>query len=248
MIKAVLFDLDDTLLGNHMDTFIPSYFKLLGQYAETYLPRDEFLKVLMTATHVMTTNVDPLLTNREVFWLSFTEQTGLDSAEMESFFNTFYQEQFLVLESVTTRRETAVSLINACQAQNLKVVIATNPMFPRIAVEARLQWAGLPVSEFDFDLITTYETMHATKPNPMYYQEILERIGVDAGESLMVGDDWENDISPAASVGCYTYWLPMNGENEPVEPNVVSNYGSLDDLYSLITSGWLTELTSRVGD
>ena len=242
MLKAVLFDLDDTLLGNHMDTFIPRYFGLLGQYAEVYLPRDEFLKTLMTATHVMAANTDPTTTNRDVFWQSFNEQTGLDAQEMEPFFDAFYANQFLALESVMTRRETAVSLINACQSQNLKVVIATNPMFPRPAVEARLKWAGLPVTAFDFDLVTTYENMHATKPQPIYYEEILERIGVASGEALMVGDDWGNDMVPANSIGCYTYWLPMNGEIAPPQDDVVTQYGSLDELYNLVESGWLAQL------
>jgi HAD superfamily hydrolase (TIGR01549 family) len=244
MLKAVLFDLDDTLLGNHMDTFIPRYFALLGQYAEAYLPRDEFLKILMMATRVMIANVDPSLTNREVFWHTFVEQTGLSQDEVEPFLDAFYVDQFLALESVTTRRETAVSLIKACQSQNLKIVIATNPMFPRLAVEARLKWAGLPVTAYDFDLVTTYENMHATKPQPSYYQEVLQMIGVPANEALMVGDDWENDIVPANSLGCYTYWLPMNGESAPPQDSVATKYGSLDDLYQLVESGWLAQVAA----
>ena len=244
MLKAILFDLDDTLLGNHVDTFVPRYFALLGQYAEAYLPRDEFLKVLMSATQAMIANTDSALTNRDVFWRSFAEQTGLDPAQMEPFFDKFYEDQFLALESVVTRRQTAVPLIKACQAQNFKVVIATNPLFPRLAIEARLRWAGLPVTEYDFDLVTTYENMHAAKPQPAYYEEILARIGVDAAEALMVGDDWENDIEPAAAVGCYTYWLPMNGESESPHADLATNYGSLDDLYNLVTSGWLAELAA----
>jgi FMN phosphatase YigB (HAD superfamily) len=117
-------------------------------------------------------------------------------------------------------------------------------MFPRPAVETRLRWAGLPVSEFDFALITSYENMHTTKPRPAYYEEILAQIGVAAAESLMVGDDWGNDIEPAASVGCFTYWLPMNGESGPPHADLVTKYGSLDDLFSLVASGWLAELTA----
>jgi FMN phosphatase YigB (HAD superfamily) len=109
-------------------------------------------------------------------------------------------------------------------------------------VEARLRWAGLPVSEFDFELVTTYENMHAAKPQPAYYEEILAQIDLAAAETLMVGDDWENDIVPAASVGCYTYWLPMNGETVPPEAAMATEYGSLDDFYSLVTSGWLADL------
>jgi len=38
MIQTILFDLDETLLGNHMDTFLPSYFALLGKHAARYIP------------------------------------------------------------------------------------------------------------------------------------------------------------------------------------------------------------------
>lgn len=242
MIKAVLFDLDDTLLGNHMDTFIPQYFSLLGRYAEAYLPRDQFLKILMVATQVMVKNTDPTITNRDAFWQSFTEQTGLNAAEMESFFTRFYENQFLQLESVVSRRETAVPLVKLCQQKGLKVVVATNPMFPSPAIEARLNWAGLPVAEFEFDLITTYENMHATKPHPIYYQEILDRIDVTPGEVLMVGDSWENDIEPSASLGCATYWLPMNGENGPPNAEIVTKIGTLEELHDLVSTGWLEKL------
>jgi HAD superfamily hydrolase (TIGR01549 family) len=244
MLKAVLFDLDDTLLGNHMDTFIPRYFSLLGKYAEAHLPRDEFLQVLLVATQMMASNTDPAQTNREVFWHSFTSQTGLNAKEMEPFFDKFYQNEFMAMESVVTRRETAVSLVRLCQQKGCKIVIATNPMFPRTAVEARLRWAGLPVTEFDFDLVTTYEMMHATKPHPAYYEEIMTHIGVAADEVLMVGDDWENDIAPAASIGCFTYWLPMNGEPGPPDTDLVTKYGTLAELYDLVNSCWLTELVA----
>ncbi|PIE82073.1 MAG: hydrolase [Chloroflexi bacterium] len=241
MLKAVLFDLDDTLLGNHMDSFLPRYFELLGQYAERYLPWEQFLKEMMMATKAMVENIDASLTNRDVFWQNFHEQTGLDSKELESYFDEFYRNEFHALKSVVTKRETAVSLINLCQERGYKVVIATNPMFPRPAVEARLAWAGLPVTEFDFDLVTTYEIMHATKPHVAYYQEILATIDVAAADALMVGDDWENDIEPAAAIGCFTYWLPMSGETAPPEPTRVTKFGSLDDLYDLLSSFWLAE-------
>jgi HAD superfamily hydrolase (TIGR01549 family) len=243
MIKAVLFDLDDTLLGNHMDTFIPQYFALLSQYFEAYFSRNEFLRVMMTGTHLMSTNVDPALTNRDVFWEYFFGETGFDSAQMEPFFHAFYENQFLNLESIVTRRETAVPLIQACQSQNLKVVIATNPLFPSSAIEARLCWAGLPVSDYNFDLITTFDVMHAAKPQPAYYEEILAYVEVAPDEALMVGDNWEHDIEPAAQVGCFTYWLPMNGEASPPDPDLVTKLGTLETLYELVTSGWLTELT-----
>ncbi len=78
-------------------------------------------------------------------------------------------------------------------------------MFPRIAVERRLVWGKL--DGLNFDLITTYHNMHATKPHPQYYREILSKLDCPPAEALMVGDDWELDLAPAASLGMHTFWI-----------------------------------------
>jgi len=140
MLKAVLFDLDDTLLGNDMDRFLPGYFALLGQHAERYLPRDRFLQELMTCTEAMIRDVDPSLSNRDVFWQHFARRTGLDVDELEAFFEQFYRHQFHQLRDRTEKRPFAAELVQFCLDQNLEVVVATNPLFPLIAIEARLAW------------------------------------------------------------------------------------------------------------
>jgi FMN phosphatase YigB (HAD superfamily) len=81
--------------------------------------------------------------------------------------------------------------------------------------------------------------MHATKPNTDYYREILQRIEVEPSHALMVGDDWENDIVPAASVGCFTDWLPESDAAVPPDFEGLTKSGSLDELYALLSSGWL---------
>jgi FMN phosphatase YigB (HAD superfamily) len=95
------------------------------------------------------------------------------------------------------------------------MAVATNPVFPRTAVEQRLDWAGVPAREFPYDLITTYENMHATKAHPAYYREILSRLNRKPGECLMVGDDRQRDIEPAAGEGIPVFWVhsdaPPNG-------------------------------------
>ncbi len=237
MLQAVLFDLDDTLLGNDMDTFIPRYFALLGRYAERYLPRKQFLQELMVCTQAMIANTDTAVTNRDVFWTAFQQRTGLDPAEMEAFFDVFYAEQFSQLADVATRQPDAPKLLRFCFARGLKVVIATNPMFPQRAIEQRLAWAGIPVSDFAYDLVTSYENMHATKPHPAYYSEILRQIEVEPAAALMVGDDWENDMVPAAAVGCATYWTPAI-ESPPPDAALITGCGSLAQLQNLLAAGW----------
>jgi len=242
MLEAVLFDLDDTLLGNNMDTFIPRYFALLGKYAERYMARDQFLRDLMVCTEAMIGSTDTAVSNHDIFWTVFQQRTGLDPAELEPFFETFYAEQFPQLAAVTTQLACVPQLLQLCFARGLKVVIATNPMFPRKAVEERLRWAGVPVTEYAYDLVTTYETMHVTKPHPAYYREILAHIHVDPASALMVGDDWGNDIVPAAAVGCATYWLP-GGEAVPPDVSLLTGWGTLSQLYGLLAAGWPDNLS-----
>ncbi|MBP7999919.1 MAG: HAD family hydrolase [Chloroflexi bacterium] len=239
MLKAILFDLDDTLLGNKMDSFLPQYFRLLGQYAAALFDKDRFLPDMLFSTKVMMSNTDPAHTNREIFWQAFQQRTGLDPAELEPFFDRFYREQFPALQAVCEPIPGAVELVEWALAQNMPVVIATNPMFPRVAIEERLRWANLPVMQYPFALVTTYECMHATKPNQAYYEEILAHIGMDAPNCLMVGDDWKNDMEPALALGMSTFWITDGtGEGDVTQ---VMGYGSLADLATRLYAGWLKD-------
>lgn len=218
-IQAILFDLDDTLLGNNMEHFLPRYFALLGEYARPiFADRRQLLQELLHGTQAMIADLDPTRTNREKFWRTFTERTGLDQAEAEPFFNRFYEEEFPRLQAVTEQRPAARRVVRACFDRGLQVVIATNPLFPRRAIEHRLAWAGVPVTEFDFALVTSYENVHAAKPHAAYYREILARIGAEPETTLMVGDHWENDMAPAAGLGMRVFWIAPEGAEPPGTP------------------------------
>lgn len=236
-LDAVLFDLDDTLLGNNMDVFLQGYFPLLTEYVKPVLDSDRFLPELLRATQAIINNQDLELTNRQVFWRVFCERNGLEQSEVEPFFARFYVEKFGVLEKLTDQRPEAAPLIRWCKQQGLKVVVATNPLFPLSAVEQRLSWAGVPVENSDFDLVTSLENMHSSKPHPSYYSEILATIGVEPGRALMVGDDWQNDIVPANSLGLHTFWIAPTDVEMP-DGLVLDGRGQLTDLFQLFKNNW----------
>lgn len=248
MIQAILFDLDDTLLGNGMKSFMPGYFDLLGQHASAYLEKQRFLAELLHCTQAMMSNTEPALSNRDVFWAAFEQRTGLQVDELEPFFDHFYRNDFSELQAITQQRPAAAGLVRACLAQGLQVVVATNPVFPRVAIEQRLLWAGIPETEFDYALVTSYENMCATKPHQAYYRQILDTIGCSPQAALMVGDHWENDIAPAAALGLSTYWITPDGAAPP-DATLASEYGTLDKLHQLVLSGWLDTLpTGEIRD
>ncbi|MCL4871321.1 MAG: HAD family hydrolase [Anaerolineae bacterium] len=237
MLQAILFDLDDTLLRNKMDSFLPHYFKLLGEYAAALMDKERFMQEMLMGTRAMINNNDPTLTNREVFWRVFQQRTGLDPAIVEPYFTQFYQEQFPSLQEITEPVPGAVDLVEWAFAKGFQVVVATNPLFPRIAIEERLRWANLPVSHYPFALVTCYEEMHAAKPNQAYYHEILARIHCRPDQALMVGDDQQNDILPPTALGMASFWLHDGPDSEYDSPT--RGHGSLADLAICLQAGWL---------
>jgi HAD superfamily hydrolase (TIGR01549 family) len=239
MLHAVLFDLDNTLLENDVNSFLQGYFPILSEFASDYLDTDHFIHNLMASTQAMIANSDRSLTNRQVFWADFCRRTGVAQEEIEPHFDRFYREHFGRLRPLTSTRPAAAHVVRYCLEQGLKVVIATNPLFPLEAIRQRLAWAGVPAERFEFALVTAYETMHAAKPSAAYYQEILDRIKVRATQALMVGDDWINDIAPTERMGFHTYWLTNGTDDLPDNGVVPDGYGDLDALYGRLAAGWL---------
>lgn len=202
-MKAILFDLDDTLLENPMDSFLPAYFEALTRKVAHLVSANEFMMYLMQATQATIADTDPERTNEEVFWTVFGPAVEVPEDELMPLLEDFYTNDFPRLRRYTERRPEARDLVRQAFDQGYDVVIATNPLFPRQAILHRLAWAG--VADFPYALVTSYENMHFTKPHPAYYQEIADRIVQAPADCLMVGDDVENDIEPAAKLGMHTF-------------------------------------------
>jgi len=204
-IRAVLFDLDDTLLENNMDRFVKEYFDLLTPNMAHLVPPEKFISALLHATYAMIKTGDPAITNRQTFIDDFFPRVGRTAEEMMPLFDDFYAVQFGKLRSLTRPNPSARVAIQTAFDTGCDVVIATNPIFPETAIRQRMEWAG--VLDFPFKLITSYEVMHSAKPNSRYYSEILEHIGRNPDECIMVGDDWGNDIVPAMKANLQVFWV-----------------------------------------
>jgi FMN phosphatase YigB (HAD superfamily) len=213
MTHTVLLDLDDTLLVNKMEQFLPAYFELLGGYLEQIAPPERMLPELIAGTQAMLANLDPRLTLEEVFSSHFYPALGLKQSEVADSIERFYREQFPRLREQTQPIAGVYDFVRGLLARENELVVATNPLFPRLAVEERLRWAGLPPQEIGFTLITSFENSHFAKPNPEYFAEILAKLGRNPGEAIMVGDDLERDIQPAAALGMQVYLALQGQEN-----------------------------------
>ncbi|WP_242822444.1 HAD family hydrolase [Thermaerobacter marianensis] len=211
-IEAVLFDLDGTLLELDMDRFLPVYLQRLAAWVADLFDPEDFLRQLIRATTAVMQNRDRSRTNHEllyeVLWagLDPARHPGARREQRQAAlarFDRFYREQFPQLQFMARRRPEAAAVVDAARARGWKVVLATNPIFPWLAIAERLRWAGLEPDRFD--LVTVLENMHSCKPQPDYYLEIAGRIGVEPGRCLMVGNDLRDDIAPARVAGMAVY-------------------------------------------
>jgi FMN phosphatase YigB (HAD superfamily) len=240
MSLTLLLDLDDTLLDSNMNAFIPAYFQKLAGYLANRVSPDELVKYLMIGTRQMMSNTDPRQTLRETFDANFYHPLGLDREQMRPVLEKFYDEIFPTLQVLTKPRPEAVAFVDWAVAQGYRIAISTNPLFPQKAIYHRLRWAGLDPQKYPFEVISSYEEFHFSKPNPAYFAEVLARMGWPDGPVLLVGDDPELDLIPAMKMGLSSFWITADGANLPDGLNPVGE-GRIKDLCS-----WLEGVDQQI--
>lgn len=211
MIKTVLFDLDGTLLPMDNEEFTKYYFGLLcKKLAPLGYKSDELIAAVWAGTKAMVLN-DGSITNEEAFWIKFKSIYGEESMKDLPIFEDFYKNEFDGAKAVCGFNQGLVDFVHYLKDKGVKVGLATNPIFPYIATEKRIGWAGLKPE--DFEVVTTYENIGFCKPNLEYYKEVLARMGAKAEETLMVGNDVDEDMV-AAKLGMKVFLLDANVLNK----------------------------------
>ncbi len=221
MIRAVLFDLDGTLL--HVDTreFIEAYVRLLAKWFASRVEPGRFVRHLREATQAMIDNRDPSRKNREVFAQAFYGPLGLTEASAADHLAEFYAGEYPKLKKLTRSDPTARRAVVTARNRGLTPVLATNPIFPETAIRQRMAWAG--VADLPFARVTHYENSHFCKPHLEYFLEVCQAIDRRPSECLMVGNDTDEDVA-VRSVGMRSYLVTdhlINPRRQPVRADYV---------------------------
>ncbi len=230
-LKAVLFDLDGTLLPMDMDTFVNAYFGLLvKKLAPLGYNGEKLIASIWSGTKAMVLN-NGKKTNEEVFWDYFCSVFGKEAINDQPVFDEYYRNDFNKVKEVCGYNEKANVTVKILKEKGLRLVLATNPIFPKIATQNRAKWAGLDINDFEF--YTTYENSYFCKPNLEYYKYILDKLNLNAEECLMVGNDVSEDLI-AEILGMKVFLLDdciLNKENKDVS---AYNKGNFDELLKYI--------------
>ncbi len=201
--KAILFDLDGTLLPMDYDEFSKGYFHLLSKVVAPYgYEKEPFLSAMMKGVGSMVKN-NGEVSNCDRFWETFSSLLNPEIYDLIPLFDEFYETEFHKTSALTRPNPLAKDAIRLAEEKAEALVLATNPLFPISAVTARLGWVGL--SPEDFDLVTDYESCAFCKPNPAYFTEITETLNVAPEDCLMVGNNVVEDILPAQKLGMKTF-------------------------------------------
>ena len=191
-ITTVLFDLDGTLLPMDQNVFVKDYFGRLARKLAPYgYEQKKLIEAVWAGTMAMVQNTGAV-TNEEAFWTACDAYLRREASKDKAIHTDFYQNEFNEVKNVCGYEPMAAQIVGWLKGKGIRVVLATNPLFPSVATENRIRWAGLQPEDFEY--FTTFENSHYCKPNLDYYWETLEKLSLKPEECLMIGNDVGEDM------------------------------------------------------
>lgn len=234
MIKVVAFDLDGTLIDFSIKEFIKAYLKSLYKYlcghSELAIDEKTFgYGLLQSMEDILKINNESSAYDK--FYQALENYFPFDKELMKRLVSEYYQSDFNSLKDLVVGNPYLKKVIEYLKEKNIKMIVATNPLFPHEGILARMQWGD--INSKDFLFVTFGEDFHYIKPDLNYYREIISRLKIQPEELLMVGNDVDEDMC-ASELGCQTYLvtdclLSRHGN----EKNVI-NKGTSHELYDYI--------------
>lgn len=208
MIKAVLFDIDDTILdfGKCAEWAVKT---AMEERNTEY--RHEYYGVFKRINDDLWKKLEKgEITREELFDRRFKEvfsELGieLDGREFEVRFLDLLHES---TEEVPGARE----LLKYLHSKNYRIYAVSNAM--QIQQETRLKKSGL--SRY-FDGVFTSELLGASKPSRAFFGAFFERVpDISKDEVILIGDSLSADISGGKRYGLTTCWFNHAGKNSSV--------------------------------
>ena len=231
MTQAVLFDLDDTLFDHRR-----SARAALTEVHRVHAPDADFTAFEQHHAHYLEEMHIEVLAGR----------IGLDDARRERFRRVFVALGLPLAERdvdavATAYRRGYMSARRAVDGA-AELLAALRP-YTRIAIVSnnlldeqrdKLAFCGLAPL---VDQLVVSDEVGVSKPDPRIFDIALARLGVGPGQSVMVGDSWENDVRGAAAAGIRPVWFNQGRSARPLTPPDVAEIHALapaDDLLPLL--------------
>jgi putative hydrolase of the HAD superfamily len=221
-LRAVLFDLDDTL---HDDThaFTTAAEEVAAEVAaehgidalalkRAYVAEAEGFWHRLTANELRT----KLSQLRKTMWGNALRSVGLDDAHLAersaANYNVYRKRYFALFPG-------ALDLLRQLKGAGVKLGLLTNG----VSETHREKIALLQIAEY-FDAIFLADEVGMVKPDPLLFAHACTKLRTSPSESAMVGDRYERDIVGALDAGLFTIWVNVRNERVPKDarpPHVI---------------------------
>ena len=213
-VEAILFDLDGTLLRVQMDHFIPRYVERLAAYCSPQVKPRRFSRTMLEAIRCLIMEEgNGSSSNEQRLFALLKQQLGIAETVLIESLEHYAVHHLEELQHLVHPIPLAQRILKDCHRRNIPMVLATNPVFPRFMIEARMVWGGVDRSFFRH--ITSYENSRYCKPQAGYFREIAALLNIPPQRCLMVGNDSSHDLA-AAAIGMQTFlvdtWLVERDE------------------------------------
>jgi 5'-nucleotidase len=224
-MKAVLFDLDDTLF-DHKFSRLQALEALQQRFSRLKdIPLKELEEEHQRLLDADYSNVlDRKISieegiNQRVKKLLAMYGVTLSSQEAKNAADLYNQEYQKNRQAVPGTRELLVTLMNYA-----KLGVVTNGL-----VEPQME--KLHVCKIDklVDYVIISETVGYQKPSRGLFEAALEKVNTKPSDAVFVGDSWECDILPAVAVGMKAVWLNRYGKENP-NPKIACEINSFKDV------------------
>lgn len=221
MIKAVIFDLDNTLVD---------FMKMKRRSIEEAIPA-----MIDAGLRITTDDANRVID--EIY-----KEQGI---EYQQVFDVFLQRviqkiDYKILSAgiVAYRRAREASLIPYPHVyptlhKMMKMGIKMGILSDAPAKEAWLRLAYLNFHHI-FDTVVTFEDTGERKPNPAPFLMILKKMNVAASQTLMLGDWAERDIVGASNVGMKTAFARYGDTFNTVRHNADYELNDISELVDII--------------
>lgn len=220
-LKAVIFDLDNTLL-DRTNTFS----RFTRAFVNQYLSHAQDDKAL--CDRIIALDEDGYKDKGLLFTELLEEMPWNDKVEMPAHHElmAFYEEHYV--SNAMLMHEAAEVIAHA--RKKYKVGMITNGRTP--IQYGKIDQLGIRDS---FDFIIVSEEAGVKKPDPQIFELATRKLGLRPEECLYVGDHPVNDIEGASKAGMATIWMKVNQPwLEQLEAKPLHTIEQLNELLKLI--------------
>ena len=224
--KYFLFDLDRTLWD--FDTNARNnIFLLLDDYNVTD-NKQEFFDNYDKINHTLWAEYERGVITKDTLKLERFHRTfmlyGIDNRKISEEFGEEYLKRMPMQKALMPyAMETLVGL----QERGCKMAIITNGF--KEVQRNKLERSGI---DHFFDTVMISEEQGVNKPSPIIFKRALEAIGGDKEQTIMVGDDFANDIEGAMIFGIDQFFY--NYKSIPCDGGPTYNSNDLRDLLKMV--------------